>query len=128
MSSYRSTFLWFVLTLTGSAGAQTDWPSFRGTLADGIGKGAATATVWNVERSENILWKRPIPGLGRSSPIIWGERLFITSAVNQRQPAPLKVGLYGDPGSAEDNDVQQWKVLCLNKNTGDIVWEKTAHE
>jgi outer membrane protein assembly factor BamB len=87
-----------------------------------------TPTVWNVDRSENILWKQAIPGLGHSCPIIWGDRLFVTSAVNQRKNAPLKVGLYGDPASAEDSDVQRWKIFCLNKNSGEIIWERSAHE
>jgi outer membrane protein assembly factor BamB len=87
-----------------------------------------TPTVWNVEMSENILWKQAIPGLGHSGPIIWGNQLFVTSAVNQRKTAPLKVGLYGDPASAEDSDVQRWKIFCLDKNTGESVWERTAHE
>jgi outer membrane protein assembly factor BamB len=87
-----------------------------------------TATVWNVEKSQNIAWKAPIPGLGHSSPIIWGDRLFVTTAVNQSMTAPLKVGLYGDPASAKDNDVQQWKIFCLNKKTGDILWQTTAHQ
>src|SRR5207237_1980077 len=90
-----------ILTLAGPAAAQTNWPSFRGANADGIAKAAVTPTVWNVEKSENVRWKKAIPGLGHSSPIIWEDRLFITTAVNQRKAAPLKVGLYGDPGSAE---------------------------
>jgi outer membrane protein assembly factor BamB len=117
-----------VLTLAWPARAQTNWPSFRGVNADGIAKGAVTPAIWNAEKSENILWKRAIPGLGHSSPIIWGDRLFVTTAINQRQTAPLKVGLYGDPESAQDNDIQQWKVFCLNKRTGNILWEQTAHE
>jgi len=124
---YRIAFF-AVLTLTWPAGAQTNWPSFRGVNAGGIAKGSTTPTIWNVEKSENVLWKREIPGLGHSSPIIWENRLFVTSAVNERKAAPLKVGLYGDPGSAEDNDVQQWKIFCLNKETGKIVWDKTAHK
>jgi outer membrane protein assembly factor BamB len=116
-----STFAW-------PAGAQTNWPSFRGPQAAGIATGPPTATTWNTEKSENILWKTAIPGLGHSSPIIWGDRLFVTTAVNQSKDAPLKVGLYGDPASADDNDVQQWKVFCLNKKTGAILWQKTAHE
>src|SRR5437016_10735896 len=105
-----------------------NWPSFRGAYAEGIAKGAVTPSTWNVEHSENILWKTAVPGLGHSSPIIWGDRLFVTAALNERKAAPLKVGLYGDPGSAEDNEAQQWKVFCLNKNTGKVVWEKSAHE
>jgi outer membrane protein assembly factor BamB len=114
--------------LASPAGAQTNWPSFRGANAAGVAKGAPAPTVWNVEKSENILWKKALPGLGHSSPIIWGGRLFVTSAVNQRKTAPLKVGLYGDPGSAEDNEVQQWKVFCLNKLTGEMLWNQTARE
>jgi outer membrane protein assembly factor BamB len=114
--------------LSWPARAQTNWPSFRGPDAVGIAIGAPTATVWNVEKSENILWKTPIPGLGHSSPIIWGDRLFVTTAVNQSKKAPLKVGLYGDPASAQDDDAQQWKVFCLDKKTGQILWQATAHE
>jgi outer membrane protein assembly factor BamB len=93
----------------------------------GIAAGSTPAS-WNTEKSENILWKTAIPGLGHSSPIIWGDRLFVTTAVNQSKAAPLKVGLYGDPASAEDNDAQQWKVFCLNKRTGKILWQTTAHQ
>src|SRR6476646_3328488 len=97
MSAYYSTVLLTLLTFASPAGAQTNWPWFRGTHADGIAKGATTPTVWNAENSENILWKQAIPGLGHSSPIIWGDRLFVTTAVNERKTAPLKVGLYGEP-------------------------------
>ncbi len=115
-------------TLAGLAAEQTNWLSFRGPLAWGISTNAPTVATWNVEKSENILWKTPIPGLGHSSPIIWGDRLFVTSAVNQSKSAPLKVGLYGDPASADDNEVQQWKVFCLSKKTGEVLWQTNAHE
>ena len=128
MSPHRFFLSLAPLTFAWAAAAQTNWPQFRGANADGIAKGAVTPTVWNVNKSENVLWKRPIPGLGHSSPVIWGDKLFITTAVNEQKTAPLKVGLYGDPGSAEDNDVQQWKILCLNKETGAVVWDKTAHK
>jgi outer membrane protein assembly factor BamB len=121
-------FALLCLTLAGPAGAQTNWPSFRGPDAAGLASGAATATTWNAKKSENIRWTTPIPGLGHASPIIWGDRLFITTAINQSKTALLKVGLYGEPESAEDNDVQQWKVFCLNKTTGEILWQTTAHE
>src|SRR5690348_12005137 len=96
-----------VLLLCGCwpAAAQTNWPSFRGANANGIARETTTPTKWNMERSENIAWKQSIPGLGHSSPIIWGDRLFVTTAVNQRKPGELKVGLYGDPESADDNDL-----------------------
>src|SRR5882672_77558 len=93
MSPHYSTAFLAALMLAWPAGAQTNWPSFRGINADGIAKGATTPTTWNAEKSENILWKKEIPGLGHSSPIIWGDRLFVTGAVNERKAAPLKVGL-----------------------------------
>jgi outer membrane protein assembly factor BamB len=128
MSPRHSFALFILVTISSVASAQTNWPQFRGTRADGIAKRTVTATVWNISKGENVLWKTAIAGLGHSSPIIWGNRLFITTAVNQSKNAPLKVGLYGEGTSAEDNEVQRWKVLCLNKKTGEILWERTAHE
>src|SRR5258708_5949926 len=94
------------LALVPGVGAQTNWPSFRGPNAIGIAAGAACPTIWNTEKSENILWKSPIPGLGHSSPIVWGDRLFVTTAVNQSKTAPLKVGLYGEPD--HDSRMLEW--------------------
>jgi outer membrane protein assembly factor BamB len=107
---------------------QTNWPSFRGAFASGLAPESETPTSWNTETGQNVLWKTPIPGLGHSSPVIWGDRLFVTTAMNQSKAAPLKVGLYGDPASAEDNDVQKWQVFCLNKVSGKVLWQATARE
>jgi outer membrane protein assembly factor BamB len=119
---------WLIFSLSLPALAQGNWPQFRGPNAAGVSQHSQTPATWNLETGENILWKRPIAGLGHSCPVIWGTRLFITTAVNQRKAAPLKVGLYGDPDSAEDNDAQQWKVICLDKRTGEVLWERVAHE
>jgi outer membrane protein assembly factor BamB len=122
-------FLLCACLLVGSLShAQSNWPSFRGANADGQALSCNTPTTWNVEKFQNILWKTALPGLGHSSPVIWGNKLFVTSAINQSKPAALKVGLYGDPGSAEDNEAQQWKVYCLDKQTGALLWEKVARE
>jgi outer membrane protein assembly factor BamB len=117
-----------VSVMTSAALAQENWPSFRGPDAQGCACQDVTASVWNVDKSQNVFWKTPIPGLGHSSPVIWGDRLFITTAVSQLKSSPLKTGLYGDPESADDNGQQQWKVYCLNKKTGRIAWQSTAHE
>ncbi len=66
--------------------------------AAGLARGSVTAAVWDTEKPENILWKTEIPGLGHSSPIIWGDRLFVTTAVNQKKAAALKVGAVWGPG------------------------------
>ena len=128
MSARYSSGLFLLAAVPLLATAQTNWPQFRGAQAGGVAQDTVTPTVWNIERGENLLWKTAIAGLGHSSPIIWGDRLFVTTAVNRRKDAALKVGLYGDPESAEDNEVQQWKVVCLQKNSGEILWDRTARE
>jgi len=106
-----------------------NWPSFRGPEAGGVAAGTV-ATSWNADLAEgqlrNILWKTAIPGLSHSSPIIWGNRLFVTTAVSTAGPAPLKVGLYGSGDPADDNAEQSWIVYCLHKNTGRILWQRVA--
>lgn len=115
----------------GAWGDETEdanWPSFRGPRARGIAEGHATPVEWSVESSKNILWKTPIPGLAHSSPIIWGDRLFVTTAVSAESDPSLKVGLYGNIESVTEDVVHQWKVYGLDKNTGEILWGRTAHE
>src|SRR5215475_8890397 len=73
-----------------------NWPSFRGPQASGVAEGFATPEKWKVEKNESVNWKTPIPGLGHSSPIIWGNRIFVTTAVKDQGEQELKVGLYGD--------------------------------
>src|SRR5437660_1758991 len=106
---------------------ETNWPSFRGADARGIAEGYPTPTTWNAEQLKNVRWKTPIPGLGHSSPIVWGSRVFVTSAINGTKKAPLKIGLYGEGDPADDNESQQWKIYCLDKNSGKILWERTVH-
>ncbi len=118
------------LTTIAGAGDLTasDWPSFHGHNGSGVAEGNTTVTDWNVETGENILWKTNIPGLAHSSPVIAGDRMFITTAVKEGEPAPLKVGLYGSVDPVEDESVHQMKVYCLDKNTGEILWEQLSIE
>jgi outer membrane protein assembly factor BamB len=81
---------------------------------------------WNVESGKNILWKTAIPGLGHSSPVIWGDRIFITSAVPATGESSLKVGLYGDIAPVKGEPAQSFNVYCLDRKTGKILWERTA--
>lgn len=104
------------------------WPSFRGYQANGVMDNANIPSEWNVEKNENIVWKTPIPGLAHSSPIIWNDKIFVTTAISSSDLEILKVGLYGDGDSAQDTTIHQFKVYCLDKNSGDIIWERIAHE
>jgi outer membrane protein assembly factor BamB len=75
----------------------------------------------------NIRWKTEVPGLGLSSPVIWGNRLFITTAIGKSGESGLKTGMFGDVTSVNDSSEHEWKVLCYDKNTGRQLWDKTAH-
>jgi len=111
------------------AGAPDEaWPSFRGAQARGIAGDAPTPVEWNVERGENVLWKTAIPGMGHGSPVIWGDRVFVVSAVGDKADPQLKIGLYGEIAPVEDDSVQRWKLFCLDRDTGKIEWERTLHE
>jgi outer membrane protein assembly factor BamB len=114
--------------LAQPATKNVNWAGFRGNNASGVAEGFSTPTEWNVETGKNVLWKTPIPGLGHSSPIIWGDKLFVTTAVSGKENPELKVGLYGDIASVADDTEHCYKVYCLNKKTGKILWEKEAYK
>ncbi|MGH7451925.1 MAG: ankyrin repeat domain-containing protein, partial [bacterium] len=82
--------------------AAKKWPSFRGMFATGVADGQNPPTSWNAEKSLNIKWKMPIPGMAHSSPVIWGNRVFITTAVSSDTSSKLRVGLYGDVAPDKD--------------------------
>jgi outer membrane protein assembly factor BamB len=105
-----------------------NWPQFRGPQAGGRAEGrVAVPLKWNVESGENIHWQAPIPGLSHASPIIWRDRVYLTTAVYPGQ-TDLKLGLYGDIGSANDQGPAQWRLLALDKATGKMVWNTLGHE
>ncbi len=104
-----------------------NWPQFRGHNASGIAAGQDLPLNWDVKSGTNILWKRPIPGLGHSSPVVWGDRVFVTTAVGEGKEAYLKVGRYGESPNNPEDFVHHYKVYCLDRETGEIIWEKTAY-
>src|SRR3712207_6643658 len=73
-----------------------NWPQFRGPSAAGVAAGRATPTAWDATKSQNVLWKTPIPGLGHSSPVVWGDKIFVTTAVSANPKEETRFGLYGD--------------------------------
>jgi outer membrane protein assembly factor BamB len=104
------------------------WPSFRGLDASGIAYGQDLPDEWNGETGDGILWKTPIPGLAHSSPVVWGERLFVTSAISSEADATFRPGLYGDGDASSDRSQHRWMIYALDKHSGEIVWERTAYE
>ena len=111
--------------------AEGDWPAFRGPSASGVQDGFPLPTRWNADPSgpaAGIRWKTSIPGLGHSSPIVWGNRVFVATAVRESGEAPLRLGLFGDSTGADDNVSQRWMIHCVDATNGKIVWERTVKE
>lgn len=116
-----------ILSFTFSAQAQ-NWPSFRGLNASGVADGKTTPTNFDAAKNVNLAWKTPIPGLAHSSPVVWGDKVFVTTAISSDAKAELRVGLYGDVDSAKDVSKHAWKVYCIDKKSGKILWERVAIE
>lgn len=104
------------------------WPSFRGPGASGVADGQDLPDTWSGTTGEHILWRTPIPGLGHSSPVVWGDTLFVTTAISSRGSATFKPGLYGDGDASDDRSPHQWKLLAIDAATGAITWDRVAVE
>ena len=103
-----------------------DWPQFRGIRATGIGDGFALPATWNVAKNEGVAWKTPVPGLGLSSPIVWGDLACVSTSISGQKDAGLKVGLYGDVKPVLDDTEHEWRIYCLDKKTGAVRWQQTV--
>lgn len=106
------------------SGETEHWPQFRGAQADGMGEGATLPESWSA--TENVVWKVRVPGWGWSSPIVWGNRVFVTSAVGETELPTPSVGGYpgGHIGSGE---VHRWMLFCFDTESGRLLWEYEAH-
>lgn len=105
--------------------AAAEWPGFRGPAASGVLDGQRLPSSWT---EKNIRWKTAIEGLSHSSPIVWGDRVFVTTAVSSDPGATFKRGLYGAGTASEDRSPHQWKLICLDLSSGKILWSRTAYE
>ena len=104
-----------------------NWQQFRGHNASGITAGQDLPLEWDVKTGTNILWKTSIPGLGHSSPVVWEDRVFVTTSVGEGSEAYLKVGRYGESPDNPEDYVHHYRIYCLNRITGEIIWENTAY-
>ena len=114
------------IALFESMETNRQWPSYRGYFASGTLDNTHLPDSFNVETSFNIKWSLDIPGLGLSSPVIWDDRVFITTAVSERDTEGYLIGLYGDIEPVEDSSEHVWKVYCLDKSSGKTIWEQDA--
>ena len=105
-----------------------NWPQFRGAGAQGTAEGISTPATWDATKMTGVLWKTPIPGLAHSSPVVWGQRIFVTTAVSSEAKPSARYGLYGDVDPVKDEPKHTWHVIALDKQSGKIVWDRIAFE
>ncbi|MGD1090826.1 MAG: PQQ-binding-like beta-propeller repeat protein [Bryobacteraceae bacterium] len=116
------------LLLLRPAYTADQWSQFRGSQAGVAADDPALPESWSA--TENILWKIDVPGLGWSSPVVWDDHIFITSAISAGQETPPTKGLY-DPGDehgkTKSSAVQRWMVYDIDFKTGKIRWQRELH-
>ena len=102
-------------SLNATADKPRNWPSFRGDAGSGNADGQRAVTEWDVASGRNIKWKTPIPGMANSSPIVWGNRVFVTTAISKTGDKTFRTGLYGDVKPVDDLSEHEWKIYCARQ-------------
>jgi outer membrane protein assembly factor BamB len=108
--------------------APMSWPSFRGPGASGIGDGQGAPAAWDIPAGKNVRWRTDVPGIANSSPVVWGDRVFVSTAVSAKADLSLRTGLYGDVDSVNDDSSHAYRLYALDRKTGRMLWERTAEE
>ena len=113
-----------VLLLVALPARTDDWPGF---LAGNRGGQTGLPDRWS--KTENIAWKVEVPGRGWSSPVVHGDRIFLTTVVSETKPRDPKKGLYiNDLQGTTPPGEHRWLVLCLDARTGKTLWQQEAHK
>ena len=116
--------LWMLLLAATLAPDQ--WPQFRGPDASGVAEDAQLPERWS--QTENVAWKTDIPGLGWSSPVVWGDRIFVTSVIPMVDQEKPRTGIYLDGRRVNPPPGEhRWMVYCIDFNTGEIRWAREVH-
>jgi outer membrane protein assembly factor BamB len=112
------------------------WPQWRGPLATGVAPHARPPLEWS--ETKNVRWKIEIPGKGSATPVVWGDRLYVLTAVprekrtpeaGQQPPAPPSGAGGGGPRlSVPPDAVQKFTVLALRRSDGKVLWERVVRE
>jgi outer membrane protein assembly factor BamB len=108
-------------------GIPQNWPMFRGLQASGIADNQGAVVEWNVTTGKNIRWQTPLPGVANSSPLIWGNRVYVANAISSSgdtrfQAGPANVQAYSDVSE------HSWRLYALDAATGAIVWDKEVYK
>lgn len=113
-------------TLFQAMETNQQWPSYRGFMASGYMDNAALPDTFDIESGLNVKWNIEIPGLGLSCPVIWDEKIYLTTAIGDADKSGYQPGLYGDIEPVADSSEHRWMVYCIDKNKGSLLWEAEA--
>ena len=120
---------WILIVLAASSwvsASEFRWAQFRGPGALGVQDGKGIPDTWGTNR--NVAWTTEIPGYGWSSPIVWDDRIFVTSVVKDGSVETPRKGLYfGGERPVPSQESHHWMVFCLDRTTGRKLWEKEVH-
>src|SRR6185369_12863894 len=123
----RLTLSIILITVASTVAFAQNWPQFRGPGATGVAEGPARPVKFDASTSQNVRWKTPIPGQSHASPVVWGNKVFVVTAVTSGKDE-TRFGLYGETSPVKDDPKHTWKVLALDKSTGKVLWERIAYE
>jgi outer membrane protein assembly factor BamB len=124
--SKRMALLAALLILANLAFAASSWPRFRGPNATGVLEDPTLPDTWSA--TENVIWRTEIPGSGLSSPVVWGDKIFLTAAKRADAAYVADRSLWsGTLDQTPPKDEHYWMVYCLDANTGKILWEHEVH-
>lgn len=113
---FRASVLILLLVVFVGISSTENWPQFRGPDAAGWTDDSKLPATWNVSTKENIRWVVPIEGVGHSSPVVWKNRIFLTTAI-------------GNEADWHDDSVKHaWQILAIDARDGKVLWEQTAHQ
>ena len=120
-------FVLALVVMSEFVDAQSQWSQFRGPGARGVLEATQVPDRWSA--TENIAWKRDIPGRGWSSPVVWNDHVFLTTVINTGTTEEAKKGLYfGGDRPAPPDSTHRWMVICLDLKSGESRWERQVHE
>ncbi|HWF20228.1 MAG TPA: PQQ-binding-like beta-propeller repeat protein [Verrucomicrobiae bacterium] len=130
--------LFCAFAVQAATSMEENWPQWRGPFANGVAPAANPPTSWS--ETSNIKWKVKLPGSGSATPIVWGDKAFVETAVptgkkpeasakaDSENTAPGQGGRQGGMGGEKPDEIFQFMVVCLDRETGKTLWQKVARE
>lgn len=112
-----------VTAVSAADAADEFWPQSRGPQATGVAPSANPPVAWS--ETQNIRWKIEVPGRGSASPVVWGDRIFLLTAVPAGRPVSES---HVPRGGMTPRVAHEYEVLAINRADGTVAWQRTARQ